>query len=44
MLLPPVGAAAAYWLYKHGEDPITQRSIDIGKEYIRDMKRFNLKP
>jgi hypothetical protein len=31
----PIGLASAYLIGKYGEDKLSQRSIDIGKDFIR---------
>lgn len=35
---PVLGLGAAYLIGKFGEDKLSQRSIDIGKQYIKDNK------
>jgi hypothetical protein len=34
--LPGVGLGAGYLIGKYGEDKLSQRSIDLGKEYIKN--------
>ena len=33
---PALGLSAAYLIGKYGEDKLSQRSIDIGKRYIKN--------
>lgn len=36
LIHPPLGLGAAYLIGKYGEDKLTQRSIDLGKQYIKN--------
>lgn len=35
LINPPLGLGAAYLIGKYGEDKLTQRSIDLGKQFIK---------
>ena len=39
LINPAAGAGAAYLIGKYGEDKLTQRSIDLGKDYIKNQSK-----